>query len=76
MLTVRCLIAPFFFWSRTCTGYLVVDDKEFMGQSSDRHIGLDLAENMFLGGVADYRTISPHAAQRSGFVGRKLFCVL
>ena len=54
------------------TGHLVVDDKEYMGQSSGRHIGLDLTENMFLGGVPDYRFISPHTAQRSGFTGKKL----
>jgi len=53
-------------------GYLVVDSKEYSGQSAGRHIGLDLAQNMFLGGVPDYRSISPYAAQRSGFVGRKM----
>ena len=53
-------------------GYLVVDNKEYTGQSSGRHVGLDLAQNMFLGGVPDYQTISPYAAQRSGFVGRKM----
>jgi len=57
------------------TGQLVVDNKEFVGQSSARHIGLDLAQNLFLGGVPDYQAITPHAAQRSGFTGRKL-CII
>jgi len=53
-------------------GYLVVDDKEYTGHSSGRHIGLDLTQNMFLGGVPDYQNISPYAAQTSGFTGRNL----
>jgi len=56
-------------------GYLVVDSKEYSGQSAGRHIGLDLAENMFLGGVPDYQSISSYAAQRSGFVGMTI-CAL
>jgi len=65
-------LLAYFIWSCMFTGHLVVDDKEYMGQSSGRHIGLDLTENMFLGGVPDYRFISPHTAQRSGFTGKKL----
>lgn len=56
-------------------GFLVVDNKEYTGHSSGRHVGLDIGQNMFLGGVPDYQTISPHAAQRSGFIG-KILCFM
>ena len=63
----------FCYWWFVCVGYLVVDDKEYTGQSSGRHVGLDLSQRMFLGGTPDYRMISSYVDQRTGFIGTKLY---
>ena len=53
-------------------GYLIINGREYTGQAGGSFVGLDLVENLFLGGVPDYAMISRYAGFREGFVG-KLF---
>jgi dystroglycan 1 len=51
------------------SGYLLVGDKEYTGRAAGRFVGLDLAQDMYLGGVPDYQAVMRTANQRSGFIG-------
>lgn len=41
----------------------------YSGQSGGKNQGLDLVENLYIGGVPKFKDISPHAGADSGFVG-------
>ena len=52
------------------TGVLTVDGVEYTGSSTGSFLGLDLADNMYLGSVPDYNVISPAAGFNTGFIGQ------
>lgn len=48
---------------------LVVDGKEYRIQIAGRFIGLDLAQDLYIGGMPDFRLISKEAKYNRGFKG-------
>jgi hypothetical protein len=48
---------------------MYVGGKEYQKRIESRFVGLDLHENMFVGGVQDFRVLSRSIGQRSGFIG-------
>ncbi len=50
-------------------GVLIVDGREYRGATEGRFQGLDLVDDMYLGGVPDFSTIARAAGFREGFVG-------
>lgn len=50
-------------------GMLVVDGKEYRIQIAGRFIGLDLAQDLYIGGMPDFRLISKEAKYNRGFKG-------
>ena len=48
---------------------ITVDGREYNGKAGGSFKGLDLVEDMYLGGVPDYRSIARNAGFRQGFVG-------
>ena len=52
------------------TGKMTVDNKnQFSGETPGRFMGLDLSQEMYLGGIPDYSKIPQPARYTSGFVG-------
>ena len=51
------------------SGTLIVDGREYRGATDGRFQGLDLVDDMYIGGVDDYATIARAAGYRQGFVG-------
>lgn len=55
---------------RLCAlGMLVVDGKEYRSQIAGRFVGLDLAQDLYIGGMPDFRLISKEAKYNRGFKG-------
>ena len=50
-------------------GTLVVDGMEYKGQAQGSFAGLDLVENLYVGGVPDYNSISVNSGFTQGFIG-------
>lgn len=50
-------------------GTLIVNGREYRGQVDGQFVGLDLEQPMYVGGVPNYRMVSPGAGYRQGFVG-------
>lgn len=48
----------------------MVDGKEYRTQVVGRFTGLDLAQDLYLGGVPDFRVVSRAAKYNSNFVGQ------
>ena len=51
-------------------GTLIVNGREYRGQVQGQFVGLDLDQPMYVGGVPNYRQVSPGAGYRQGFVGK------
>ena len=50
---------------------MTVDNKnQFSGETPGRFMGLDLSQEMYLGGIPDYSKIPQPARYTSGFVGK------
>jgi hypothetical protein len=50
---------------------MTVDNKnQFSGNTTGRFMGLDLSQEMYLGGIPDYSKIPQPARYTSGFVGK------
>lgn len=59
------------------TGTLEVNDEPiYTGSSLGQFSGLDLGQNMYLGNVPDANNVPEPARFSSGYVGKKLFCLL
>lgn len=52
------------------------DEPIYMGSSLGQFSGLDLGQNMYLGNVPDANNVPEPARFSSGYVGKKLFCLL
>ena len=50
-------------------GTLVVNGMDYKGQSQGSFQGLDLIEDLYVGGVPDYGTIARNAGFNKGYVG-------
>ena len=51
------------------SGHMTVDGREYVGKSAGSFRGLDLLEDMYMGGVPNYNAIARNAGFRQGFVG-------
>lgn len=59
------------------TGTLEVNDEPiYTGSSLGQFSGLDLGQNMYLGNVPDANNVPEPARFSSGYVGKKLLCLL
>lgn len=52
------------------------DEPIYTGSSLGQFSGLDLGQNMYLGNVPDANNVPEPARFSSGYVGKKLFCLL
>ena len=51
-------------------GTLLIDGREYTGTVPGDFQGLDLIEDMYVGGVPDFNSIARGAGVRRGFVGK------
>ena len=51
-------------------GILTLNGQEYTGEAGGAFRGLDLVEDMYLGGVPNYNAIARNAGFRQGFVGK------
>lgn len=49
---------------------VINDEAEYTGEAPGRFQGLDLEQNLYVGGVPDYTRIPDAAGFSSGFVGK------
>ena len=49
---------------------MYVGDQEFKGQAPGPFVGLDLAEELYIGAVPDFRSIARAAGFGNGFTGQ------
>ncbi len=54
-------------------GTLFVGGQEYRGEAPGRFRGLDLREQMYVGGVPDFSTLARAGGYRQGFVGGMIF---
>jgi len=57
------------------TGFLFVGGKEYTQRIVGRYVGLDLNQNLYLGGVPGFRTLWRSVGQRTGFIGKSCYYI-
>lgn len=55
---------------------MIINGKEYRGTAAGTFVGLDLVEDLFVGGVPDYSAISRSAGFRNGFVGKSTTSII
>jgi len=51
---------------------MYIGDQEFKGQAPGPFVGLDLADELYIGAVPDFRSIARAAGFGNGFTGQSL----